>query len=109
MPALMLLTLVENAIKHGLTPLPDGGSISIRAARHEDRLEVSVSDTGGGLIEASGAGTGLANIRARLSAQFGDRAHLALRETRPHGIDATIVLPYIEQPRDSASSAPQAA
>ena len=109
MPPLMLLTLVENAIKHGLAPLPGGGRIAIRAARHADRLEVGVFDTGRGFVEAFGSGTGLANIRARLSAQFGSRAYLAFRENPPHGVAATIVLPYAEQPRTQAPPEPVAA
>jgi LytS/YehU family sensor histidine kinase len=93
MPALMLLTLVENAIKHGLNPLREGGAITIRAARQGDRLQVAISDTGRGFVQTSGGGTGLANIRARLTALYGNRASLALAQNAPHGITATIEIP----------------
>ena len=92
-PPMMLLTLVENAIKHGLNPSPDGGLIRITAHADVDRLLVSVADTGVGFGPGSGAGTGLANIRARLAAQFGDRAALTLQNNELGGVTATIDLP----------------
>ncbi|HKU87199.1 MAG TPA: histidine kinase [Casimicrobiaceae bacterium] len=94
MPALMLLTLVENAIKHGLNPLREGGAITIRAARQADRVQVAISDTGRGFVQTSGGGTGLANIRARLAALYGDKAKLSLAQNAPHGITATLDVPY---------------
>lgn len=92
-PPMMLLTLVENAIKHGLNPSPDGGLIRVMARTDANRLLVSVADTGVGIGPGSGAGTGLANIRARLAAQFGDRASLALENNDFGGATATIALP----------------
>ena len=92
-PPMMLLTLVENAIKHGLNPSPDGGLIRVMARTDTDRLLVSVADTGVGIGPGSGAGTGLANIRARLAAQFGDRGGLALENNEFGGATATIALP----------------
>jgi hypothetical protein len=94
-PPLMLLTLVENAIKHGLTPVPGGGRIDIRARVDAGRLRVEVVDTGGGFTRSGGAGAGLANIRARLAAQFGHDASLALALNSPRGVVATIALPYL--------------
>jgi hypothetical protein len=93
MPALMLLTLVENAIKHGLNPLREGGAITIRAVRQGDRLQVAIADTGRGFVQSSGGGTGLANIRARLAALFGDQATLSFAQNAPQGITATIEIP----------------
>jgi len=93
-PPLMLLTLVENAIKHGLGPSPKGGRIDVTAATEDGRLRVQVADTGQGFARFAGAGTGLANIRARLGALFGDAASLSLMLNNPHGVIATIVLPY---------------
>lgn len=92
-PPMMLLTLTENAIKHGLNPSPDGGLIRIVARTDDYRLTMSVADTGVGFAPGSGAGTGLANIRARLAAQFGDTANLALENNDLGGVTATIVLP----------------
>ena len=93
MPQLMLLTLVENAIKHGLSPAPEGGRIDVRATTEEGRLCVDVADTGIGFTKSGGSGTGLANIRARLTSQFGPDARLSLTLNTPRGVIARIVLP----------------
>jgi LytS/YehU family sensor histidine kinase len=93
MPPLMILTLVENAIKHGVGPQPGGGHIAIRAWDAGGSMNVEVADTGQGFAHTSGAGTGLANIRNRLAALFGREASLSLRMNTPHGVVATIVLP----------------
>jgi hypothetical protein len=93
MPPLMLLTLVENAVKHGLGPSSTGGRIDLRASTEDGRLCVQVADTGHGFAKSSGGGTGLANIRARLKALFGNAASLSLAVNAPQGVIATIVLP----------------
>jgi sensor histidine kinase YesM len=93
-PAMMLISLVENAIKHGLNPLPDGGAIRIEAAVRNGALEVAVVDTGRGVIDKIGSGVGLANIRARLSALFGAHARLVLAPNLPQGLRAAIVTPF---------------
>ena len=93
MPPMMLLTLVENAIKHGLNPLPQGGSIAISAKADERKLQIEVADTGRGFTKTSGGGAGIANIRARLAAQFQSDASLRLASNVPHGVTATITLP----------------
>lgn len=92
-PPMMLLTLVENALKHGLGPLPEGGTVRIAAAMRDGRLVVSVADTGQGLVAGSGGGTGLANIRARLRAMYGAAATLSLELNEPRGVIAAIALP----------------
>ena len=95
-PPGMLITLVENAIKHGIEPLPAGGRIDVRAARGADgRLVLSVADTGAGLHGAGtkGQGIGLANIRERLALLFEGRASLELEGNVPRGFVARIVLP----------------
>ncbi|MES2100843.1 MAG: histidine kinase [Pseudomonadota bacterium] len=92
-PPMMLLTLIENALKHGLSPLPEGGSISVAAAEADGRLVLLVADTGRGLVAGSGGGTGLANIRARLRAMYGAAAGLSLRHNQPRGVVARIDLP----------------
>jgi len=92
-PPMMLLTLIENALKHGLAPLPEGGAISVSAAEAEGVLVLGVADTGRGLVAGSGGGTGLANIRARLKAMYGAAAGLSLRLNEPHGVVAEIKLP----------------
>ena len=93
MPPLMLLTLVENAVKHGVTPLPEGGFIRVDASSRDGALTVRVSDSGRGFVAPSGAGTGLANIRARLAALYGRTARLDVRANQPRGVVATLELP----------------
>ncbi len=92
-PPMMVLTLVENAIKHGLGPSTDGGIIRVAARANGDRLEITVADTGVGFGSALGSGVGLANISARLAAEFGANARLALANNELGGATATILLP----------------
>jgi hypothetical protein len=92
-PPFALSTLTENAIKHGLNPLPEGGAIEIAARAEDGRLRVSVADTGAGLRRNSGTGAGIANLRARLAALYGDSGNLAFEANVPRGIRATIVVP----------------
>jgi signal transduction histidine kinase len=94
LPSLMLPTLIENAIKHGIGPLREGGSIEIRARAVDGQLQVSVADTGRGIGESSGVGTGLANLRARLAAKYGAEGRLSLAPVQPHGVSFTLVLPF---------------
>jgi signal transduction histidine kinase len=92
-PPMILATLVENAIKHGVGPLAEGGSIRIKAQAGGGALTLSVADNGRGLVAASGSGVGLANIRARLAALYGERAALRLEANAPRGVVAIISLP----------------
>jgi sensor histidine kinase YesM len=92
-PPLMLLTLVENAIKHGIAPQTDGGAIVIRARADDRQLRIEVRDTGPGLALTAGSGMGLANVRARLSALFGAGARLVIEPNAPHGVVAAIEIP----------------
>ncbi|HET9670333.1 MAG TPA: histidine kinase [Casimicrobiaceae bacterium] len=94
LPPLMLLTLVENAVKHGLTPRPEGGRIDVRARLVEGQMRIQVADTGQGFTKSGGGGTGLANTRARLASYYGERANLSLAINTPQGVVATLVLPY---------------
>jgi sensor histidine kinase YesM len=96
LPPMMLLTLVENAIKHGLAPLPEGGSVHVSAANVSNALQVRVADTGRGFTASSGGGTGLANIRARLQGMYGAAGHLTLAANVPRGVTATITVPLAQ-------------
>jgi hypothetical protein len=96
-PPLMLPSLVENAIKHGLEPQREGGAVNITAYVEGGTLKMVVADTGRGFGETLGAGVGLTNIRERLAALYGDAAKLTLEANQPHGVVATI-----EVPRDGA-------
>jgi len=93
LPPMMLVTLAENAIKHGLAPLPEGGTIDIRATLHGREMHVRVADSGRGFTQSSGGGTGLANIRARLAGVYGAAGRLSLALNAPRGIVATLAVP----------------
>ena len=94
-PPMLLLTLVENAIKHGLEPSGRSGQVLVRAQRRGQSLEVAVLDDGAGFAAAAsdGTGVGLANVRRQLSARYGSEARLALESRAPQGACATIVIP----------------
>jgi len=92
-PPMMLTTLVENAVIHGLTPLPDGGRIVISARLRGRKLLLEVADSGRGLEETWGVGVGLANISARLHSEFGSEASLELSENPGGGVVAAIAIP----------------
>ncbi len=93
-PPMVLPTLVENAVKHGLSPLPEGGHIDIRArADGERHLVIDVVDNGAGFSGSSGSGVGLANTRSRLAALYGTDASLSLAMASPRGVVASVRLP----------------
>ena len=94
LPPMMLLTLTENAIKHGLNPLREGGFIRISARGEDSELRLEVADSGRGFVQTAGVGAGLSNIRARLSGIYGQGAQLRVALNTPRGVTATIVLPY---------------
>lgn len=98
-PPLMLIGLVENAVKHGIEPKLGAGRISVAACRLPaaeggDRLEISVSDDGVGLREgAMGSGLGLVNVREQLLQLYGGAAELRLQSAAGGGARATLSLP----------------
>ena len=88
-PPMALLTLVENAIRHGVDPSCDAARIEVGARRGEGTsVQLWVADTGVGMPAQAAAGTGLANLRARLQAFFGPGASFELSEQPPHGVRA---------------------
>jgi len=106
-PPLMLPSLVENAIKHGLEPQREGGTVHITASTDGGRLRLIVADTGRGFSETPGAGVGLANIRERLAALYGGNARLTIEANAPTGVVATIDVPA-EGTRSRAAAGPGA-
>ena len=97
-PPMALLTLVENAVRHGIDPSEEGGRIEIRVAMRNDRCLAQVIDTGVGLRQAGdGLGTGLATLRERLQLIFGHDAQLRLSEHRPRGVCAELEFPAREE------------
>ena len=94
-PPMALITLIENAIRHGIDPGEEGGAIEVRARRDAATgcIHVEVADTGVGLADTAAPGTGLVNLRDRLKVLFGPGARLELHAVEPHGVRAEIVLP----------------
>ncbi|AND67733.1 histidine kinase [Dyella thiooxydans] len=108
MPPMMLQTLVENAIKHGLEPKPGGGTVWIFARRDEDRVMVTVADNGQGFgVATGGTGIGLKNVRERLRLIYGERASLSVVANVPDGVAATLAVPAVtETPSDKTRGTP---
>jgi hypothetical protein len=93
-PPMLLMSLVENAIIHGIEPQAEGGTVRLEAHRDHARLSVCVADDGRGLGEAVGNGVGLTNLRGRLAALYADQGRFRLEEVPPHGVRATVEVPY---------------
>lgn len=95
-PPMMLQSLVENAIKHGLEPKAEGGKLSVKAQIVHGKLQVTVADTGLGFGRAStgGTGIGLNNIRERLQLLYGRKASLVISEPPGGGTAVSITVPY---------------
>lgn len=92
-PPSILITLVENAVKHGIEPRPGPGQVTLSAVASDDRLRVAVSDDGIGLQPGIGTGMGLANIREHLQHCFDGNARLLLESRSGGGVTATLDLP----------------
>jgi LytS/YehU family sensor histidine kinase len=94
-PPNLVISLVENAIRHGIEPARDGGSVTLSALREGDALLVCVTDTGCGLGASTrpGQGVGLANLRERLAALYGTRGRFEIQPTPTRGARATITIP----------------
>ncbi|HEX6879947.1 MAG TPA: histidine kinase [Terriglobales bacterium] len=96
-PSMILQPLVENSIKHGLSPKVDGGSISLRSRIVEGRLVIEVEDDGVGLTsgpgDGSSTGIGLANVKERLKVLYGDAASMELQSSEGSGTTVRLILP----------------
>jgi hypothetical protein len=93
-PPMTLLTLVENAVRHGIDPSEQGGRIDVDVWLRDERCLARVSDTGIGLeATGQGLGTGLTTLRERLQLAFGNEAQLRLTEVAPHGVCAELEFP----------------
>jgi LytS/YehU family sensor histidine kinase len=95
MPPMMLQTLVENAVKHGLEPELAGGTVWIIAREVDGKVAVSVADDGRGFsTEGGGTAIGLNNVRERLRLAYGDAASFSIMSNFPKGVAATITVPF---------------
>jgi two-component sensor histidine kinase len=93
-PPMTLMTLVENAVRHGIDPSEEGGRIDVDVTVRDGRCLARVSDTGIGLQSTSdGLGTGLSTLRERMQLTFGGDAQLRLLEVEPHGVCAELEFP----------------
>jgi hypothetical protein len=109
-PPMMLPSLVENAIKHGLEPQRIGGRIDVVVQRlleaDGETLRIEVKDTGRGLSEMpaqTGSGVGLSNLRERLAALYGARGRFSLTSNDPRGVVASIEVPLLSSAAYQAS------
>jgi hypothetical protein len=101
-PPLLLISLVENAIKHGVEPKPGVTHVWLAARitgeRDSQRLEVRVEDDGAGFRLGMGEGTGLTNIRAQLRTRYDSAASLELFERDGGGVAARLIVPLEARP-----------
>lgn len=95
-PPMMLQSMVENAIKHGLECKAEGGTLVITAEVAHNKLRVTVADdgVGFGVNPSNGTGLGLTNIRERLKLLHGEAGQLHIAANSPSGVIATIEVPY---------------
>jgi signal transduction histidine kinase len=92
LPPLLIQPLVENAIRHGLEPKMQGGSVKISVRTEAANLLIEVADDGLGFAPATTSGLGLSNLRERLAALYGDSAHLTIEDAQP-GTRVLVALP----------------
>ena len=96
-PPLLLISLVENAIKHGVEPKPGLTHVTLAAraisSGGQENLEITVADDGAGLTLGMGEGTGLANVRQQLLARFGSTASFELSQRKTGGVLARLAIP----------------
>lgn len=93
LPALALQPFVENAIRHGLEPLPEGGEVTVTARRESGDVVIDVADTGIGWSGTSAPGVGVENVRQRLAARYGDRAGVSVHPVTPRGVRIHVRIP----------------
>lgn len=93
-PPMTLMTLVENAVRHGIDPSEEGGRIEVSVRLQEGRVRAQVTDTGIGMrTTGKGLGTGLSTLRERLQLSFGPDAHMRLLALEPHGVSVEVWFP----------------
>lgn len=107
-PPLLLISLVENAIKHGLEPKRGPGRIAVRAVAAGGELVVTVRDDGVGLRDGiMGSGVGLRNVREALAARYGQAGRFALAGLPDGGVAAELRVPLEGAPARGGSDEPR--
>ncbi len=103
-PALVLQPLVENAVKHGVLPREQGGSVTVTIARNDGRLHLCVADDGPGLSQARNGqrGVGLSNTAARLKELYGEESHFSVACSPGGGVTARVEIPFRTATSNSA-------
>jgi sensor histidine kinase YesM len=96
-PPMLLISLVENAVKHGVEPKPGPGRVTIAAERNEHELCIRVIDDGLGLQIGVGGGLGLTNVRAQLHTRYGARASFGLTGEPARGACAELRVPLDDE------------
>lgn len=104
LPSMLLQPLVENAIKHGLEPKIDGGTITLRAVREGDMLKLSVIDSGIGFTGATSGGIGLKNVRERIEKLFDGKGSMVIEENQPTGTKVQLTIPAMLSSSTGAAS-----
>jgi hypothetical protein len=94
LPPLLVQPLVENAIRHGIEPSPEGGDLTIRCSHDGDALVIEVENSGLAFAPGPNEGIGLVNVRERLRSCYGDAARLDLEARGEVGLNARIRLPF---------------
>jgi sensor histidine kinase YesM len=102
-PRFTLQPFVENAVRHGIEPKEEGGTVEIRVLKRHEMIYITVRDTGIGMPELGidgldrgdkrAEGIGIANVRKRLALRYGERARLSIKSEHGRGTLVRISLP----------------
>ena len=102
-PGMLVLTLVENAIKHGIEPALRGGAIDVVATARDTFCQIEVRDTGAGEFLPSTLGVGLSNVKERVQLAYGAAGSFTLQTQEPSGMLATLRLPLVPTHHEAAT------
>lgn len=95
-PPMLLQPLIENAIKHGLEPKMEGGSLELKAEHVGESLRIAITDTGLGFSGQPSNGIGLKNVRERIAKLYDGHGSVSIEENLPSGTRVVVTIPYRE-------------